>query len=691
MKTIFNILLIAVTSLGCSTQAHIPSDFESIHKRMFVAYSHNRTTKSVENVLKKLSDNGSFNDIDYCSTEGTPIQHLKNMTCLAAAYTHPENEYYHSEVLKSKYWKALSFWIEKDHRAKNWWYRSIAYPKELSVSVVLMANDIKKDLSMYKKVTDYLYDEYKFGKRKNLGKEGANGADIVMGAFAAAVLNEDEKEMFEFKDIMSELLTIQSRNGILADYLFDQHSGSGRQLYFANYGKEFVNSVMYYLEFCDGTKYQTSGAKLIEELFINGVQWIFFSQHHDPNHTGRFVSSTRGVKDVEKQAERLTRLSNASPETRLVAKRIHGENSLEGNRMFWRFDYMVHRRTGYMTSSRMTSTRTVGNEAGNGDGELNYCSSNGVNYLFVTGKEYDGDFFKKMNVRQFPGITAEQDNTPLPIPLWGENGGNAHAYAGGASNGTYGASGMILERRGVKAHKAWFYFDDEYVCLGSGINAEEREAPIYTTLSQTNMDGKVMYGAEGKSHAVEKEVQPANVDWVMHGGVAYFNLKSQAKFRIGCKDGLFSLNIDHGARPVNEQYAYIVRPGLTSSKEADSYAGRCPVAILSNTEKLQAVRNCNSGITEAVFYQPGVLVIDIDRSIAVDAPSVVVWNEEEGTVAVANPQCESVDLKEINVTLTHKGGRTVASFALPQGEMAGGSVVKNTAFFSCISKDYFRF
>ena len=84
-------------------------------------------------------------------------------------------------------------------------------------------------------------------------------------------------------------------------------------------------------------------------------------------------------------------------------------------------------------------------------------------------------------------------------------------------------------------------------------------------------------------------------------------------------------------------------------------------------------------------------MIDIDRSIAVDAPSVVVWNEEEGTVAVANPQCESVDLKEINVTLTHKGGRTVASFALPQGEMAGGSVVKNTAFFSCISKDYFRF
>ncbi|MCO7112133.1 hypothetical protein NIB75_05155 [Bacteroides uniformis] len=70
-----------------------------------------------------------------------------------------------------------------------------------------------------------------------------------------------------------------------------------------------------------------------------------------------------------------------------------------------------------MTSSRMTSTRTVGNEAGNGDGEFNYYASNGVNYLFVTGREYNGNFFKIFNNRQYPGITAEQDNAPCPSPI----------------------------------------------------------------------------------------------------------------------------------------------------------------------------------------------------------------------------------------------------------------------------------
>ncbi len=677
MRALFSIYCMMMVCLGGLAQVHATSDFETIYNRMFTAYSHNPSTKSVENILGKLSADGSFKDINYQSTGGEPRQHVKNIIGMATAYTHPKNLYYHNETLKSNYLKALAFWIEKDHRAKNWWFRSIAYPKELSISVVLMANEIKENASLFQKVTDYLYFEYKLGKRNNLGKEGANGADIVMGAFAAAVLNEDEKVMIEFKNIMSELLTIQSQNGILTDYLFAQHCGGGRQLYFANYGKEFVNSVIYYLEFCDGTRFQAIGVKLIEELFINGVQWIFFNRHHDPNHAGRFISSTSGAKDTENLADRLNKLSNTSPKTRLVSKRIHGENSLEGNRMFWRFDYMVHRRKGYMTSSRMTSTRTVGNEAGNGDGELNYCSSNGVNYLFVTGKEYEGDFFKKMNVRQFPGITAEQDDKPLPIPLWGENGGNTHAYAGGADDGTYGACGMILERRGVKAHKAWFYFDNEYVCLGSGISAEEREAPIYTTLNQTNMDGKVTYSAKGKSHVVTEEAQPSNVDWVMHGGVAYFNLRPQSKFRIGCMNKLFSLNIDHGARPANEQYAYIVKPRHTSAKAADRYANRHPIAILANTEILQAVRNKKSDITEAVFYQPGTLAIDADHSIAVDAPCVVVWNEKKGTMAVANPQCESVELKEINVTLTHKGGgKSVTNFVLPQGEMAGKSVVK---------------
>lgn len=212
---------------------------------------------------------------------------------------------------------------------------------------------------------------------------GANGADIIMGSFAASILTENESQMEDFKERMTQLLTIQPSEGIQPDYLFGQHCGHGRQLYFTSYGKEFVNSTLAYLELCKDTRFQSPGLELLQRLFTDGVQWIFYNKQHDPNNAGRFISSNQYSSAIKVLAERICKLSNSDARNNMkqALQHIGGDNSLTGNRMFWRFDYMVHRRNNYMTSSRMTSTRTVGNEAGNGDGEFNYYASNGVNYL----------------------------------------------------------------------------------------------------------------------------------------------------------------------------------------------------------------------------------------------------------------------------------------------------------------------
>ena len=65
----------------------------------------------------------------------------------------------------------------------------------------------------------------------------------------------------------------------------------------------------------------------------------------------------------------------------------NAEFPLTGNRLFWRFDYMIHRREHFFSSSRVTSKRTMGMESGNGEGENNYYTSAGLNFLFRTGKE----------------------------------------------------------------------------------------------------------------------------------------------------------------------------------------------------------------------------------------------------------------------------------------------------------------
>lgn len=412
----FKIILIISIFASCSNSRINASDFDTIYKRMYNEYlSGNPSQDAVNALLDEMNKDGSFQSINYKATDGSPRKHVENLATLASAFKNPQNTYFNNENIREAYLRSLNFWVDTNHNASNWWYRYIAYPRELSISVILMGKEITQDKALLNKTTTYLYWAYQHSDAGRLS--GANGTDIILGAIASSILTKNDTQMMDFVNKMNSLLTIQKVNGVQADYLFAQHCAHGRQLYFASYGKEFVNSALYYLEFCNGTKYQSSGVKLLQDLFINGAQWIFFGKHYDPCNSGRFSNTDTYYKQIQALAARLAKLN--TPDTgdmQKACRRISGENSLEGNRMFWRFDYMINRRKNYMTSTRMTSTRTVGNESGNGDGEFNYYSSNGTNYIFVTGKEYDGDYFKKFNNRQYPGITAEQDNTPFPHP-----------------------------------------------------------------------------------------------------------------------------------------------------------------------------------------------------------------------------------------------------------------------------------
>lgn len=667
--------ILIVFFLYCSIISLQAGDFKTIYDRMFMEYLFNPGPASIEEILNKMANDGSFKQINYKVTDGSPRNHLIGLTSLAAAYNNPENKYYRNEIVKTKYIAGLRFWINTNHNASNWWFRYIAYPKELSKSVILMSDEIRKDKELFVNTIKYLRWSYETADDHHM--TGANGCDIIMGSLAASILTENHKQMIDFKNQITKLLAIQNVEGISPDYMYGQHCGSGRQLYMASYGKEYINSALYYIEFTNKTQYSSPGVSLIEDFYINGIQWTFFSKNYDPNQSGRFDNSDRFYGQFESMTNRVLNLNtDRKPEIKKVYDRIKGENSLTGNRMFWRFDYMINRRTNYMVSTRMSSTRTVGAEAGNGDGEFNYYSGNGTNYMFFTGKEYNGEYFKRFNNRQFPGITAEQDNEKLPIPNWGENGGNGNSFAGGVSDSTYGACGMILQRRGVTAHKSWFYFDDEFVCLGSGINQTEGKAPVYTTLNQCNATGKVQYSVGGKSAILNESKTISNPDWILHGKIGYFNIDPTSIFELARDTSLFSANINHGINPKEKTYAYIVKPGIQSAGDANKYIKNTPVLVLSNTNSVQAVINKSLRITEILFYQPGTLKIVEGKTISVDAPCALLLNEKTGQITLANPNCESNNPKEIHVVVSENGKIYKLNFEMPAGVYSGRSVAK---------------
>lgn len=661
--------------LFSSTAILRADDFKTIYNRMVTEYLSSPSASSVETILNQMADDGSFRKIDYKIADGSPRNHIIWLTTLAAAYNNPENKYYRSTEVEAKYLASLKFWVTTNYNASNWWFRYIAYPKELSKSVILMSDQIKKDKELFANTIKYLRWSYESADEHHM--TGANGCDIIMGSLAASVLTENNEQMMDFKNRMTKLIVIQELEGISPDYMYGQHCGSGRQLYLASYGKEFINSTLFYFEFTNKTQYSSPGVSLLEDFYINGVQWVFFSKNYDPNHSGRFNNSDKFYAQFESMTNRLLKLNTArKSEIKKVYDRIKGENSLSGNRMFWRFDYMIHRQTNFMASTRMSSTRTVGAEAGNGDGEFNYYSGNGTNYMFLTGKEYSGDFFERFNYRQFPGITAEQDDEKLPISNWGVGGGNGNSFAGGVSDSIYGACGMKLDRRGLQAHKSWFYFDNEFVCLGAGINQKDGKASVFTTLNQCNSAGQVQYSVGGKTNGLKEPMTVLNPDWILHGNIGYFNLDLSSSFELACDSSLFSANVNHGTNPSDKTYAYIVRPGLQSASDASKYLKSLAISILSNSSLVQAVKHKGLNVTQILFYQPGLLKLADGKSISVDAPCALIWKENSGAITLANPNCESNNPKEIHVTVSESGKATNLIFTLPVGVFSGSSLTK---------------
>lgn len=655
--------------------ANYVGDFDVIQKHFFDTWLGNPS--SVAGTLAKINPDGSFQGVDYKNRNNQYREEvLYPLASLASAYKNPDNAGYNNPEIKDAYCRALAYWCDANHQNTNWWVRFVSYPQALLRGVSLMVDEIREDKVLLNKVVSYFRHTY--DDSINKGRiEGANGADIIYGSMIESVLMKDIGRLNMYKDKLDELLQIQTTNGILVDYLFAQHCGSGRQLYMMNYGCAYVEAILNYLEMCNGTIYQVRNVDNIHKMFINGIQWLFFNFKYDPNNNGRFISSEASSERTAKLAMRLSKLDSPyRSEMEQVYNRIKGENTLVGNKMFWRFDYMVHRRTNYMTSSRMTSTRTVGNEAGSGDdasGKDNYYSSNGVNYVFVTGKEYSGDYFSKFNYRQFPGTTAEQDNDPLPVPSWGSNGGNGRDFAGGVTDGQYGASGMILDRRNVYAHKGWFYFDDEYVCLGAGVNATGSFA-VYTTVNQANLDGSAVYSKDGAAGSADGTLN--GVDWVWHGNIGYFNLEKDATWMLSTSNDFFTLNVNHGIRPNAGTYRYVVRPGLASAAEAAEYQKNIPLTVLANTTTVQAVRHNGLKITEIIFYRAGTVELGGGNTITCDAPCAVLWNETSGKMSLANPKCESDNPESVSLTMKINGAETVKTFTLPQGEYAGSSVTQ---------------
>lgn len=669
MKTAFRLLTVFVFAMSgflpgvANTRFISPlsveaNEFETMMEKIRAEFA---KSPSIDDALSKYNaTNGSFTDIDYSKEDRTdwePLTHIDRVYDFVFAYTNPSNKYYESEALYEKIVAALNYWYQRNPYCDNWWYNQIAEPQRIGVLLIQMRTgkqQIPADLE------NRTLQRMKTDGGNPADWTGANRTDIALHWIYRACLTADVTLLRNAINYVYNPVQYTTGEGFQHDNCYFQH---GAQLYIGGYGDEILKGVTQVAMYTRGTQYALSETRLqllskfMRETYyqtIRGVYMLF-------DVLGRGVSRPSGTSkgSASLYAERMMILDpEHAEEYAAIIERLGGRKSADYglkplHTHYFRGDYTLHVRPGYTFDVRTVSTRTMRCEYGNGENLKTYFMSDGCTNMVIKGNEYAG-IFAMWDWARIPGVTAPQMKTiPQAVSDWQTRG--TSKFAGGVSDSIYGATAYSYEDKykniNTAARKAWFFFDDEVVCLGAGITSTAT-VPVNTTINQcTLVGGKATVSANGQVSevAMGEYAYDNNLNWAWHNNIGYvfpdggnvfllnqsrsgswYDINTTASKTV-MKKNVFTLGVNHGQSPKDDTYAYIVVPNKSSAAEMVAYP-MDNIEILANTDSMQVVRNKKLGVWEFIFYQGatfthGELSVKVNKGCAllfkdIEKPSV---------------------------------------------------------------------
>jgi len=671
-----------------ATASPISADIGVIRTRLKAQYIGGKFSDASQYLAAQRSD-GSWADINYSvlSLPWDPKKHLDRLQEMAVAYQNGKSPDHRSASMLQGIKNGLEYWFDRKPQSEGWWFNKVGQQLALEHILVLMEGDLPAGLIQVG--TTYFNDP----TTPTVSAQKATGQNLVWFAqeqLVRGVLRNSEDDVSSAIDALESTATITTAEGIQPDYSFHQH---GPQLYVGGYGMGVLMDGASSARLVDGTRfaYPKDKIDILADYLFNGSRYMVRGKMLDYGAVGREIARPGGGAEAPGLITVCYNLVPIKPETKrecdALQAHIQGTGepySFIGHKHFWNSDFTVHQRRAYYTSVKMASHRTYGTESIVGENLKGYWIPFGVNYIAQRGDEYL-DIFPVWDWAHLPGVTSPEEVPPIPGHV-----SQLGSFAGGVSDGMYGASAMKLDiESGTSIHatKAWFFFDDEFVALGAGISSKARTA-VNTTVNQSLLRGNVV--VDGSNVPAEKQ-RLSDVSWVLHDGVGYiFPDKSSIVLSAGPRSGswstinaleaknpvtkdLFAIWLDHGVTPADGSYQYIVVPG-TDAKTLAHYAKYNPIRILANSADVQAVRHENAGISEIVFYSSGQLQLRKGLIIRVDQPCLLLLIEKDDAVklvlsAPSGPQ-------QVHASLSLPSGKKVTVFDLPGGATMGTSQVQ---------------
>lgn len=633
--------------------------------------------------LKTMKYDGSWADVDYADRDNDwhPLHHLDRLLVMSWNYRKKGTKLFENKKLNSGIEKAIAYWYKTNPECDNWYKNRIAKQFYFNVIALLLDGEINREL--HKKMVNDLTE--------NPTMTGSNRTLLAISTFYKGVLENNAEKVKLGVSGVTDQIVVTTDEGVQPDYSFHQH---GHFIYNGSYGLNFLRESSWLAQIVQGTEFAFSEKylKILRDYYFEGTRRMLRGGLIDYNVRGRQVGRPDAMKlSAGLLIPILTHLSQADTgyadeyqqSIELIRKQLPQKTA--GNKHFWRSDYTIHHRKNYSTSLKMCSERIKGIELNmNTENKLGYWLPYGLTYIYRHGIEYDS-IFPVWDWARLPGVTnpyIEIEETEK-----GKSYTQETSFVGGVSNGKYGISAMDFSQNQTKAKKAWFWFDNEFAALGSGIKSEHDSA-IVTGINQCILKEKPWINNQIFE---ENRSSFENPGWIFHDSIGYIfpenetvEIKAENQegnmqriFGLG-SDSLFSkpvfsLWINHGVKPVNESYQYIVVPGKGKSF-IQNYAQKIPVYTLLNTTQVQAVYHKNLQITGIVFYEKGEFEFE-GLSIEVNEPCLVLLDEKSLTVSVSEPTTKETEL-QLKIFKPEKY-RLEKTIELPQGGCAGKSVTLN--------------
>lgn len=344
---------------------------------------------------------------------------------------------------------------------------------------------------------------------------------------------------------------------------------------------------------------------------------------------------------------------------------VRAEAPSTGTRVFGAMDRVLHRTPDWAVAVAMHSVRMAGYETGTGENLRGWYTADGATSLMTGDREqFGGPFWRTVDAHRIPGTTVDTVRRAATAVPWRTEYHNPDAWAGGVTAGAWGAAGLRLTAQPpstLRARMSWFFFDETYVCMVSGIAvAADRSAETVIDNRRVTAASSGVLLADGVPCATSAE-RGATLDapaWLHLDGVAGYVPLSTARVTVlrevrhgrladvsplaavaaGPHDALHSaefvtLTVLHGREATAAHCAYAVLPEATAEATA-RFAAEPPVHVVDRRTGVHAVRHVPSGRFAAVFFAAG-----SSGPVTADGPCAVAVERTSDclTVAIADP------------------------------------------------------